>query len=369
MSGTITNRSIMEFWHLLIWCLKEGAPIPLHKSEALMWADAIDVIKDQRIRPKPGALLTLCDPKSHVGSPLDIARTGFKKRLIETPGVILSHDKQACDASIIINKIKLPLNDDLKTTIKQVRETWEDPQGDVLMQAVDVWRISRELGLGFFYKWRDPAPKDWLTARSSYRKFCRHLLTYSSIHHTPGDITDHQDKLPDGKRCHEYDDWIAIKDIFRPTTIAHWLSKIALEYCAEWLAKHKQICWVEQREFGEQLSSMTGYPYFGSDEQHHFDVLSATGPIICSIKAHGTGKNFQDRYSRGLVTCSPSTSKGWEQLIGRTHRVGQAADEVTFDVLLPNADHKRCFAQACTDADWVTQSTGSKQKLNIANIL
>ena len=62
-------------------------------------------------------------------------------------------------------------------------------------------------------------------------------------------------------------------------------------------------------------------------------VLMLTGreAVCASPRAHGTGKNLQ-QFARNLVANPPSDGATWEQLIGRTHRQGQEADEVTVEV-------------------------------------
>ena len=42
MTGTPARKSIMGYWHIVAWCLGDGAPLPLVESEARMWALALD---------------------------------------------------------------------------------------------------------------------------------------------------------------------------------------------------------------------------------------------------------------------------------------------------------------------------------------
>jgi hypothetical protein len=74
------------------------------------------------------------------------------------------------------------------------------------------------------------------------------------------------------------------------------------------------------------------------------------------------------RWSRNLVVAPPTSGKAWEQLLGRTHREGQQADEVSFEVFLPIQELKDCFERARADAKYLEETYGNRQKLNYADI-
>lgn len=370
MSGTMANRSIMEYWHTLLWSLKEQSPIPLDKTEAMNWADAIDEKKPWMRRVEPSALIELDKKPDPQHDKLTAARTAFSKRLAQSPGVIVSLDNKGCNASIVINTIHLTPPSEIKDLMDQVANEWVDPQGGILFQASEVWRTLRELGMGFYYKWKYPGPPDWMEARKVYSRYVRERLQYQPLkYQTPGDVWEYQESLEENEQAKEFVNWVEIRDTFKPIQQSHWISDHVIDYCSSWLKKHKQICWVEHIAFGERLARASGCRYFGGDDDDHRDVLTARGPIICSIQAHGVGKNFQDRYDRNLVTSSPTKGETYEQLIGRTHRHGQKSDEIIFDQLLPNETHANCFIQAQRDAKWVELNSGAKQKLNVANII
>jgi len=90
--------------------------------------------------------------------------------------------------------------------------------------------------------------------------------------------------------------------------------------------------------------------------------------IICSIDAHGTGKDLQG-YANHLVTTPPASGVKWEQLLGRSHRPGQLADEVAFQVYAHTRETEGSFRNAVRDALYIEQTTGQKQKLNYADRL
>jgi hypothetical protein len=99
------------------------------------------------------------------------------------------------------------------------------------------------------------------------------------------------------------------------------------------------------------------------------EILAEKGDrsILASMKAHGTGKNLQ-MFSRALIANPPSASDAWEQVIGRIHRTGQKASEVTIDVYRHSEEYRTAIRQAQARARYVEQTTGSRQRLAFAAI-
>ncbi|MCC6752004.1 MAG: DEAD/DEAH box helicase family protein [Deltaproteobacteria bacterium] len=101
--------------------------------------------------------------------------------------------------------------------------------------------------------------------------------------------------------------------------------------------------------------------------------------VVASIVAHGTGKNLQ-AFEHQCVVQWPRSAGQAEQFLSRTHRTGQLADELRVDVLMAPAvkaaggsedyagtDFDLKNLSACLrDATYVQQSTGSSQKVLIA---
>ena len=103
------------------------------------------------------------------------------------------------------------------------------------------------------------------------------------------------------------------------------------------------------------------YRVFGSN----FDQTEAR-PIALSIRAHGVGKNLQ-AWKEQVVLSPPSSGGAWEQLLGRTHRAGQQADEVKVTVVQTYYPQSNALLQAQTDARHIEETTGNVQKLNFCN--
>jgi hypothetical protein len=146
-------------------------------------------------------------------------------------------------------------------------------------------------------------------------------------------------------------------------TEAQWENDYALQYAERWLRDEKGICWVEHTAFGKELAIMSGAHYYGAGDD---GILDAEGPIIASIRAHSTGKNLQ-RWSTNLVMAPMPSGDAWEQLLGRTHRAGQLADEVHVDVFVPIPELRECMEKALADCRYIEATLGTKPRLLYAD--
>ncbi len=362
VSGTVMKSSLKDFAHLVRWALKEGAPDPSKEDELEMWADALDLNVNMFQRTDPGALRRLADPKDLLSDDLGAVRRGFQKRLLETPGIVgSSGDQVAC--SIYIEGHVYPVRPETEEHFKTLRETWCTPDGWAFSEAVELWRHARELALGLHYRWDPRAPPRWLELRRNWATFVRETLSHSRTLDTELQVAQ---AYPD---CEEYIDWKTIQPTFIPNSVAVWHDPSALDYCAKWMEKGPGIVWTEHRHFSEALARITGRPYFGANgvDANGSPIEKATGPIIASIAANGTGRNLQ-HWNRNLITSCPMSSSTIEQLLGRTHRDGQKADAVTFDILMGCAEHVNGFERALDSARTTQDILGHQQKLLIADV-
>jgi len=355
MSGTVSNRSLKDFAHILQWCLEDRTPLPRSWRELSVWADAIDEGVEDDARAAPGALSVFCRDGENV-------RQGFRRRLVETPAVVASREDDL-GVSLRIQRYEMYVPENVRAALSKLRDTWETPNGDIVTEAVDLWRHARELALGFWYRWEPPAPREWMDARREWKRYVRETLK----NNRRGLDTELQvwNECAREGTSKVWKDWRDIKDAFKPKSIAEWVSYFALKYCSDWL-REGGIVWTEHVAFGEELAKRTPYTYFGAGDSRILDTTDRA--IIASMSAHGQGKNLQ-RWNRNLITAPPSSGKVWEQLIGRTHRQGQEADEVPVDVMLHAPELEAAFAQARADAVYLEDALGNRQKLNYADVV
>jgi hypothetical protein len=136
-----------------------------------------------------------------------------------------------------------------------------------------------------------------------------------------------------------------------------------VDYAVRW-ARDGGLVWYQDAAVGDALGR-AGLAVYGpgTAPEHHQGAAAAL-----SIRAHGTGRNLQ-RWARNLVLTPPSAGDGWEQLLGRTHRPGQTADTVRFDVLAHHATIRAAFDTARAEARFIESTMGTSQKLNSATIV
>jgi hypothetical protein len=369
LSGTMTKRSIFDFAHIAEWCLGESAPVPLQWRDLDQWSRAID---EDSVYPEwyhAGALKQLC-PEGvdwaklvvEYGNERKAAREVFRDRLVTTPGVVATKETPI-DASLVIEPWldEHVMNEDVQRATEGLYKLWVTPDGIPLDSPVAVWRYARELALGFYYRWVPEPPKEWLTARKVWSAFVRERLGRSSSLDSPSQVAAMFKGTP------ELVAWEAVKDTYEYDLVPVWLDYSVVEKAAVWAQKESGIVWVEHRTVGQQLENQ-GLPYYGNlGLRNGHPIEKAMGGVAASIAANKEGRNLQ-HYHRNLVLTPPTTGAAWEQMLGRTHRDGQKADEVTMGVYTGCLESHRAVWQAVSDAKFQQGVTGSPQKLTAATI-
>lgn len=377
MSGTMTQRSLMDFAHLAEWALGAGSPLPLTRYDLEQWAMALDEVSQWGdARMHPGALPELDERKricpgcrSRDGehnfgstctlvSPIEAARDAFNRRLDETPGVVITHG-QGVTASIEISEWSHALHPAQTEALARLHDLWELPDGQPLMLAVDVWRHARELAMGFWYRWDPPPPAEWLEARQEWAAFVRLVLSHSRTLDSPAQVAAEHCARP------EWLAWAAVRDIYTPNVVVEWITYDVIKAANRWADDNEGIIWVEHQAVGHAF----GIRYYGEMGRNSCGQLidDAEGSIIASRAANSEGRNLQ-RYHRNLVLSPPTTGDQWEQMLGRTHREGQQADTVTAEVYFGCDQSRDGFWQAVSDAHYQQGVTQSPQKLLLADI-
>lgn len=386
LSGTVTNRSLHEYAHILEWCLPNGCPLPLlwedfgefGRQETLgLWADALDEKVAEGRRLGPGALLELAgeagkEAQRYGGAvAIKTARQGYRSRLIETPGVVATQEARLTrkDGSLVELTLRerAPATRDssLEPHFRQLRSQGLTPAGLLLADSIQVWACARQLGLGFFYRWEPPGPPEWMAARKEWTSLCREIIKVNKRGlDTEKDVAKAVGKgLYPGKEVLE--GWRAIRPTFEPKNEAVWLSFEALEGAARWALEGPGLIWTSHVEFALELQKWTGLAYYGREGVDHtgkpLEAHDPRLPAIVGLMANKEGRNLQ-AYNRNLIMCPPSTGLEWEQLLGRTHRSGQERD-VTADVWFGCQEHAASFWQAAQDSEYVLDSTGAEYKL------
>lgn len=380
LSGTIIKRSIKDFAHLAEWALPRMCPVPTHFAELEAWAGALDEKVSAFRRTRPGALIdALCSPEEKARAAyggeeeLSAVRQAFRRRLTDTPGVVATQDGPLADCSLSIEIWSPPKKDPVVDQhFHKLRMTGETPTGMPCADGIETKRHALEMGLGLEYRW-DPAPPDeWLEVRKAWGKFSREVIKWNrrSIHSEKA-VKNAVDLglYPDGGLLER---WRKLEPTFKPNTISVWFSSEALDAAALWIAQNPRgLVWCDNVAFSKALAAATGLSYYGREQKdingrHVLDAPTSEG-FIASIKSLSEGQNLQ-AWSTNLVMGPPSSGLTWEQMMGRTHRDGQEAEEVSFFVYIACREHAVDFWQAHTDGLAEQDMTGQAQKIRYADV-
>lgn len=424
LSGTITSKSITDYHHLIAAALKGLCPLPQSDALATNWSYVLDPEKPgadygNRSAGKTGPLTPLVDwarkhfPDEEIPNGVPGFRKAYKLRLTSTPGVVATGDAEIGVSLTMHNEAvpKFKQHRDwqkLEDLMTQVEDEWITPSGDEIEEGFHKWRYLNELSSGFYYRLRWPEVEELVAkglseeeatiylqlaldhheARQEFAPMLRRWIEYKGKPgmDTPLLVTSnmaHHGKTQVGAEL--YGLWRAMKDlefegmperISEPIRICDY--KVA--HAADWAAKlikstkgnQGGIIWFHHKEIGVwlvELLKAAGTPYLycpsesvkkGSNELIR-DPKNVNKIIVASMGGHGTGKNLQ-HFEHQFFAQFPRQADTLEQVLGRTHRNGQMADD-----LMPvtchttDFDHQNLWA-CLIDSLYIHQTTGSRQK-------
>jgi hypothetical protein len=374
ISGTITRKSLLEYAHLLKWCLKGQLPVPDSYSELEDWSGALDDT-DGEAKVLPGALILLCNTEERaLEDQRTAARRGFRRRLVETPGVVATKGDQL-GASLTIQAVKTDMAQVIDQAFYTLRHDWKTPDDWSLNEPMHVAQVARQLAVGFYYKWDPRPPQAWIDTRKEWSQWCRYILTNNKRNLDSElqvrNAIDHG-HYPDAYPALE--NWRRIEASFKPNTVPVWLDDSVIDLAARWAMTQTGIVWCEHIAFAERLARKTNLVYYGEgglDRQGRYIENHSPGEsLIASEGSNCEGRNLQYLFSRNLIISPSASGQRWEQLLGRTHRDGQPADEVIADVLCTCKEHAGALEKARRQALF-TEATmpGQTQKLLYADIV
>jgi hypothetical protein len=414
LSGTITGRSLLDHAHLLEWVLRDRTPLPLSRIVLEKWASVID----PGGWPDHDSLSSIWPlarahgaPSDYRTLPLDLrqktAREGYRSRFVTVPGVVTTTDGSVGSSlTLVAREPAGGVPDVIDRALRGLVERWELPSNDAAGNPIDVVggehgeelvdaarlaAAASNVSAGFFYRWAWPngtpteVERSWLERRREYHREVRDALRYAEAgRDSPlliarwlhagggGDVLRlawkrwHAAVGPDHTSDSPYAG-MRYSDLEPPPVVPVWLSdylvRDVLAVVAEARAARTKedralLVWYGSRAMEAALRA-GGVPVFGAGSDSPPDDLEVAA---CSIAVHGKGKNLQ-RWSRNLIVEPPAGGSVWEQLLGRTHRQGQQADEVTA-IVYQHTDRTRAAVDTATaDARYIEQTQGTRQKL------
>lgn len=188
MSGTITNKSIQDYWHLARYAMKQNNFLPNSMTMAKDWGMMIDAeaTKDDRDTRswKPGVMAPLMEWAHANKESGDVIRrgvSGFRKaysvRMSKTLGVVTTGD-DIVKCSLGFNNRKIDYEkvegwDRVEHFGKMIDEAWTTPNGDEIEHAMQTWKWKYQIYGGGFYTeliWPDTEEVQCKIKASSYKE-------------------------------------------------------------------------------------------------------------------------------------------------------------------------------------------------------
>lgn len=383
MSGTLTSKSICDFAHLAEWALGEGSPVPRpsapHGNTALLhWSASID--SDGRGGPADWRWCEKLWEWGHAEgnywtqTPTERKtklRVALHSRMSATRGVVTTN-QSSFGASIYVDRLRPKLPAVLAEAMRAVENTKCRPDGEPIESPAEQWRILRQLSLGFYYRWvwpNDLPDVEWLQARSAWARHVRTQLDENSKEGYDSPLLVFNRVAREyaaGQRQSIHRAWAAwkvVKERPAPPVEPVWLTGEVLDTVLQPVLQSKvpTLIWYSDDAVASELARR------GLRVIRPGKTLPTKAETVCvSVRAHGTGLNLQ-AWAANLVLSPSSSGLEWEQLIGRTHRPGQVADEVCVSVLAHTSAFRDALANAMRDADYLQHTTGQEQKLLLAS--
>lgn len=363
LTGTAQKKGFRDWWHIQRGALPKALHVlPDHWPEMMQWNEALAPGQKQR-RPI-GALSRLCGPG---GGDYEAVRIAYGERFRLTPGVITCPGG-SCDASILftLERVRHP---EIEHLVAEMKRTGETPDGVPILEATygaELWRHARELASGYIYRWKVPGPPAWMQARREAAAFVREVLAHSRTCDTELQVYQRYPTAPELVR------WQRIRPTFTPEREPVWFTHDVIDAAVARARKDGALIWTEHRAVGEMIAERHGLPYFESQGRcrRHGSIMDYPGgPCVVSTTAIGEGFNLQDRWHKNLImNCTPGCVE-YEQLMGRTHRMGQDADVVEFTQLWVVAEQYAGVQKALDQARAAAQTDGQAKKLVLADIV
>jgi len=372
MSGTLLGKSVRDAWHLSGAALGPLSPLPTHFNTLEAVAQCSDV-ESALVIPSATDWSITRPLTAHYGLAHDRAgvRTAIERRFAEADGVVAT-TRSSATMALYVHTVRPRLPKVVTETIRRLRATWELPDGTCITQAPQFAAAARQLALGFYYavEWGPDGPNiPWLHARSDYAKALQAFLAREGKRRrldTPGAVEAllGQDTAFCGPVLEQaWTTWKAVEPEASPTTYPVWLTDDVLLHAKALADAHDAILWYSWIAVGNRLRELGMDVYAAGDE-----LDGARRTVAASIEAHGTGRNLQ-AWDCNVVLAPPASGTSWEQLLGRTHRQGQLADEVRVWVYQGTQGQRDALESGLDGARYLEGTTGQPQKLLLATFI
>ena len=345
LSGTMVDKSTTDYTHLLQWTHgRKWSPVPLDYNFS-------NQINDELKLNLPKGLATSLCPDGTSKS----CRQAFLKRLRVSPGVII-HDAEKPPLDIVWMTIEDKIPDNLAQSIEKFKKSWHLPEIGFLDNAAEVALRYLQMSQGFYTFWKERPPTDYVLAKQSFNSYCK-------VHLHKGDLVSVSRVLKHGlKKGHKAAvDWEFWRKEFSPEVCVRWITEEVVKSVLKYITP-KTILWVGSPFVGRKVSELSNIPYFGQGRAKSLSLYG--GDVVClSIASMGTGLNLQ-RFHRNVILTPPKSQRRWEQLVGRTARMGQKNNRVEILTLQNTSYLKKRWKETLLLNNMVSESYGIDNFLN-----
>jgi len=376
----MTSKSLSDYAHLLVLCLRERTPLPLEWKHLEGWRQSLDVDGRPEWHHYDSLLPVIkrydpsCTWSERFTDRRAKARAAFSTHLRGAAGVMAT-DKAALGVSLHIERITdlgghySPI---IKSALKLLLDEGCSPDGETYYEdPAEIARVAKQLSLGYYYRWVWPWGQmdlEWLQARSQWARLCRWELQRGARDGYDSPALVEQSLRASGATRQNGQLYMALAAWDRqrhkppPPVEAVWLDDSIIKWAVARVKRTGECLWYQSKAVAAKLQQTSLKTFTAGDDA--IDVSPT--PAAYSVAAHGTGLNLQG-YHRALIIEPPSSGAKWEQLLGRLHRPGQEADEVCFALLAHTAPLKKCLTSGIEDATYIRSTTQNEQKLCIAS--
>lgn len=432
MSGTITAKSVSDYWHIIKACLQENCPLPLSSHIVRQWGQVIDADTGGWTGPedyhpaydgfKTEPVMPLVRWAQANFEDDDFPETirGFRRayqfRLNTAPGVVKSAEHDIGTSLLMHNEPTIADQETegwakLTELIDGVEQDFKAPNGDEIDHAIHQYGWLYQLTAGFYNDLYWPTEEELAKERGISILDAADLLDKAQWHHklkqlynsalrkwltrrsrpgmdTPflvgGDMAIHKAKNVGSEL---YDAWMLAREAdfedrperrSRPVRVCAYKVDQAVAWAKKLPEGTGAVLWIHHQEIGLWL--MEALKAAGIDAIHcpagaNEEISSVGDPemggegdriVVASIGAHHVGKDLY-AFQHQFVVQWPRSAVIAEQMIGRTHRTGQQADELVVVTNNTTDVDDLNFAACLNDACYIHDSIGSRQKLMIAS--
>ncbi len=172
MSGTITSKSLLDYWHLLKECLKERCPLPLNGHLVRLWAGVLDSAASRDAggyghgedagegTVRTDTLMPIVRwaqrhfPDEDFPETTRGFRHAFRRRFETAPGIVASN-KDDLGVSLVFRNEETPSpSDETWTKLQELTRAVVDdgvaPNGDIIDHAMNAYGWLVQLAAGFY---------------------------------------------------------------------------------------------------------------------------------------------------------------------------------------------------------------------------